>query len=112
MNRKKNNRYLKIVEWSDEDDCYVGTAPGLMIGGVHGKNEKEVFAELCQAVDEAIALFEKEGRPLPPATADKIYSGKLLVRIPAVLHKALAIKALQEGESVNKFIRHELERAI
>ena len=33
---KASDRYLKIVEWSDEDGCYVGTCPGLMLGGVHG----------------------------------------------------------------------------
>lgn len=25
---KKSDRYLKIVEWSEEDQCYVGTCPG------------------------------------------------------------------------------------
>ena len=25
---KKSNRYLKIVEWSKEDQCYVGPAAG------------------------------------------------------------------------------------
>ena len=29
---KKSDRYLKIVEWSEEDQCYVGTCPGLMLG--------------------------------------------------------------------------------
>ena len=33
---KKRDRYLKMVEWSEEDRCYVGTCPGLMLGGVHG----------------------------------------------------------------------------
>jgi hypothetical protein len=26
-------RYVKIVEWSDEDQCYVGSSPGLIFGG-------------------------------------------------------------------------------
>ena len=50
-------RYLKIIEWSEEDNCYVGSAPGLMYGGCHGQDEKEVFAELCQIVDEVIDLY-------------------------------------------------------
>ncbi len=33
---KDSARYAKIVEWSDEDQCYVGTAPGLISGGCHG----------------------------------------------------------------------------
>ena len=49
-------RYAKIVEWSDEDQCFVGSAPGLIYGGCHGQDERQVFDELCQIVDEAIAL--------------------------------------------------------
>ncbi len=109
MTKKISDRYLKVVEWSDEDGCYVGTAPGLMIGGVHGKNQFKVFAELYQAVEETIRLLKREGRSLPMPTADKKCSGKILLRIPAELHKALTIRASQAGESINKLIQHELE---
>lgn len=61
-------RYLKIVEWSDEDDCFVGLCPGLIYGGCHGVDEVAVFAELCLAVEDAIELYLREGKPLPPAT--------------------------------------------
>ena len=27
---KDSARYVKIVEWSDEDHCYVGSSPGLV----------------------------------------------------------------------------------
>ena len=53
---KASARYAKIVEWSAEDNCYVGSAPGLILGGCHGDDEQVVFEELCQIVDEAIAL--------------------------------------------------------
>ncbi|MCP4352707.1 MAG: hypothetical protein GY795_45205 [Desulfobacterales bacterium] len=52
---------MKIVEWSEEDGCYVGTAPGLIYGGVHGDNEVEVYRELVEAVEEAIELYRQEG---------------------------------------------------
>lgn len=110
--KKNSDDYLKIVEWSEKDHCYVGTAPGLIIGGVHGKSQKKVFDELCEAVEEAIQILQKEGRPLPAATANKKYSGKIALRIPPQLHKTLAMKAFQDGESVNKLIQHELEEAI
>ena len=112
MSRKTSDDYLKIVEWSDEDACYVGTAPGLIIGGVHGKNQKRVFDELCEAVEEAIQILRKEGRPLPAATANRKYSGKIALRISPQLHKALTAKAFQAGKSVNKLIEHELQEAV
>ena len=62
---KARARYVKIVEWSEEDQSYVGTCPDLFFGGCHGDDEEVVFAELCQIVDETIDLYEREGKPLP-----------------------------------------------
>ncbi len=100
---KPSDRYLKIVEWSDEDVCYVGTCPGLMLGGVHGDDEARVYAELCRIVEEWIAIHEQDGTPLPPATAGKDYSGKFVVRVGKELHRELAIHALRDGVSLNSY---------
>ena len=70
-------RYAKIVEWSEEGQCYVGSAPSLIFAGCHGEDEKAVFAELCQVVDEAIELYRKDGKPLPPATSGGDYANRL-----------------------------------
>ena len=32
---KDSANYVKIVEWSGADQCYVGSAPGLLYGGCH-----------------------------------------------------------------------------
>lgn len=63
---KDSARYAKIVEWSEEDQCYVGSAPGLIYGGCHGPDEQAVFAELCRVVEEAISLYKRDNKPLPP----------------------------------------------
>ena len=63
---KDSDRYAKIVAWSEEDQCYVGTSPGLVLGGVHGPDERAVFDELCRVVEEAVAIYRADGRPLPP----------------------------------------------
>ncbi len=68
---KDTARYAKVVEWSEEDQCYVGSAPGLVHGGCHGPDEKAVFAELCRVVEEAIALYKRDDKPLPPATSGR-----------------------------------------
>ncbi|MDZ7671204.1 MAG: hypothetical protein U5Q16_17945 [Gammaproteobacteria bacterium] len=66
---KDTTRYAKVVEWSDDDQCFIGSAPGLVIGGCHGDNEIEVFEELCRIVDEVVGIYRQDGKPLPPATA-------------------------------------------
>ena len=74
---KERAKYVKIIEWSDEEQCYIGSAPGLIYGGCHGDNEKEVFDNLCQIVEEAIALYKEEGKPLPPPTSGRDFANKL-----------------------------------
>ena len=74
---KDSARYAKIVEWSDEDQCYVGSAPGLILGGCHGPDEKKVFSELCEIVEEAIELYRKDSKPLPPPTAGRDFANKM-----------------------------------
>ncbi len=75
---KESARYVKIVEWSDEDNCYVGSSPGLVYGGCHGADEQKVFNELCAIVEEAIRLIHEQGKPLPPATSGKDLANKIL----------------------------------
>ena len=74
---KESARYVKIVEWSEEDSCYVGSSPGLVYGGCHGDDEQKVFHELCDIVEEAIQLIHSEGKPLPPATSGKDLANKI-----------------------------------
>ncbi len=74
---KESAHYVKIVEWSDEDQCYVGSSPGLVYAGCHGDNERAVFDELCKIVEEAIALYRADGKPLPPPTSGRDFANKM-----------------------------------
>ena len=74
---KDGARYVKIVEWSEEDQCYVGSCPGLLYGGAHGDDEVKVFEELCQIVEEVLEIYRADGRPLPPMTSGRDLANKL-----------------------------------
>ena len=80
---KDSAHYVKIVEWSDQDQCYIGTSPGLMDGGCHGDDEKAVYAELCDIVEEVIDLYRQDGKPLPPPTAGNGRAEKVFERYVA-----------------------------
>jgi predicted RNase H-like HicB family nuclease len=67
----KGDKYAKVVEWSDEDGCFIGSCPELFYGGCHGANAKRVFAELCAIVEETIRLYEEDGKPLPAAMSGR-----------------------------------------
>jgi predicted RNase H-like HicB family nuclease len=62
----RNDKYARVVEWSDEDACFIGSCPELFYGGCHGPEARAVFAELCDLVEETLELYQREGRPLPP----------------------------------------------
>jgi hypothetical protein len=74
---KDSARYVKIVEWSEEDQCYVGSSPGLVLGGCHDPDEKAVFDELCEIGEEAVSLYRKDGKPLPPPTSGRDLANKM-----------------------------------
>ncbi len=63
---KTSDRYHKWVEWSDEDEAYLGKCPDL-ITAIHGDDPKKVYADLCEVVEDVIAHFESQGRSLPAA---------------------------------------------
>jgi len=108
--RKKSDAYLKVVEWSEQDRCYIGTCPGLMFGGVHGESERAVYDELCQVVDEWVEQAREDGVTLPEPTANRKYSGRFVLRVSQDTHKALWIRAAQRGESLNSYCKRVLEK--
>jgi hypothetical protein len=57
-----------VVAWSDDDQCFVGTALGLIDGGCHGEDEVAVLEELTRIVEDVIAIYERDGLALPPST--------------------------------------------
>lgn len=101
--KQRAARFVKFVEWSDEDQIFIGRCPTLFMGGCHGADEAKVYAELCQIVEEWIEILETDGHPLPEAPDKKEFSGKFVLRVEPALHRRLALKALASGESLNSY---------
>ena len=64
-------KYVKLIEWSDEDQCFIGSCPELFYGGCHGNDPRAVFDDLCQIVDETVDLYRRNGKPLPEPLSGK-----------------------------------------
>ena len=62
---KTSDQYHKWVEWSEEDQTYLGKCPDL-ITGIHGDDPLQVYADLCDVAEDVVRHFESNGRPLPP----------------------------------------------
>src|SRR5438445_13131807 len=93
-------RYAKFVEWSDEDKCFIGRCPELMLGGVHGHDEAKVYRELCAAVEEMVELIHADGHDMPHPPGTKWFTGKLALRVEPATQRTLTAKALPAGETL------------
>ena len=64
---KAQDRYLTFVQWSEQDQVYVGYCPDLFpAGGVcHGATAPEAYARLCEIVEDTVKTAEAESIPLP-----------------------------------------------
>jgi len=68
---KEADKYVKLVEWSDQNQCFIGSCPQLFYGGCHGNEPRAVFDELCQIVEEMIEIYKQDGKTLPPPLSGK-----------------------------------------
>lgn len=107
---KDRDTYVKFVQWSDEDQCYVGLCPELFYGGVHGDDEAKVYADLCNRVDEIIEL-RKDDNTLPEPQKREM-SGVFTFRVGKELHQSLFMKSVMEGKSINELAKKAVEKGL
>ncbi len=87
ISMKDSARYLKIVEWSEDDQCFIGQCPGLIGPCCHGDDETRVYAELCQIVEEWLDILKRDHKPLPPPTVNRNLADKILNLVqPTIAH--------------------------
>ena len=60
---KTSDRYHKWVEWNEEDSTYTAQHSDL-ITGIHGDDSVKLSAKLEQTLEDVIAHFKEENRPL------------------------------------------------
>jgi predicted HicB family RNase H-like nuclease len=104
-------QYLKVVEWSDEDNCYIGSAPPMIGQCCHAPTEAAVLRQLQAIVEEWVETLLRDGKPLPQPAAGRTFSGKFLVRVTPETHQKVALKAMSRGKSLNQFIAETLALA-
>ena len=73
---------IKIVEWSEEDQSYIGYCPGVIGPCCHGDDEVEVFRSLCEIVDEWLETYRRDNR---------LYGGMCGKRLIGVLRNQLPL---------------------
>jgi len=107
---KLSARCTRLIEWSDEDGCYIGSAVPLVGQCCHGKTPVEVATQLEEIVADLCADVAAGKIPMP--VFDGQYSGKFMVRVSPDLHRTAALKAQARRErSLNKFVADAIANA-
>ncbi|MBI5427790.1 MAG: toxin-antitoxin system HicB family antitoxin [Nitrospinae bacterium] len=109
--KKKKFKYLVTIAWSEEDQAYVATAPELPGCATHGSSMNEASKNIEDAIDTWLRGAKESGYPIPEPVATKTYSGKFIARIDPRLHRQLAMKSIEQGKSLNRFVEEILKEA-
>ena len=110
--KKKEHKYAVRISWSPADGAYVAEVPELVGCATHGASFEEAARNAEDAIESWMMGAKAAGNPIPEPIATKKYSGKFIARIQPQIHRALAIKAENNGKSLNRLVEEILERAV
>ncbi|HRQ42192.1 MAG TPA: toxin-antitoxin system HicB family antitoxin [Chloroflexota bacterium] len=69
-----------------------------------GETVEEAIQNGLDALQETIAALESLNLPVPEPGSGGSYSGKFIQRVPKSMHARLAMRAKQEGVSMNSLV--------
>jgi len=102
------NHYTYRVTWSQEDGEHVGLCAEFPSLSWLAPTPEKALAGIRRVVDEVVADMQATGEPIPDALAEKQYSGRFMVRVPSLVHRALATEAAEQGVSINRLVSAKL----
>jgi len=102
--------YTYTVRWSEEDSAFVGRVAEFPSLAAHGHTLEAALAEIKFVVSEVLKDLTTSGEEIPEPFGKRKFSGKFVVRVPESVHRKLAIRATEEGVSLNQLVNSKLER--
>jgi len=98
------NKQAVSIKWSDEDNGFIATIPGIQGLSAFGETREKALSELNIASGVYFESLKKAGRQLPDEEKIIPYSGQIRLRMPKSLHADLSDWAKDEGVSLNTYI--------
>lgn len=66
---ENNLKYRILIQWSDEDNCYLVALPDfpseIQTWVTHGETYEEALRHGLEVMEELILIAQDEGKPLP-----------------------------------------------
>jgi len=104
----QNDRYTYRVTWSEDDQEYVGLCVEFPSLSWLAKTPEAALQGIRKIVNDAVTDMRDNGETPPSPLSAKNFSGRFIVRLPPEVHRDLAIKAAEEGISLNRLISSKL----
>ena len=102
------NHYTYRVTWSAEDKEHLGLCAEFPSLSWLAPSPEEALAGIRRVVADVVDDMQASGEAVPDALAEKTYSGRFVVRIPSLVHRALATEAAEQGVSINRLVSAKL----
>lgn len=102
------NHYTYRVTWSQEDGEHVGLCAEFPSLSWLAPTPEKALAGIRRIVGEVVGDLQANGENIPEAIAEKQYSGRFMVRVPSLVHRALATEAAEQGVSINRLVSAKL----
>ena len=102
------SHYTYRVTWSPEDNEHLGLCTEFPSLSWLGCTTEEALKGIQQLVGDIVIDMQANGEPIPTPLAEKNYSGEFRVRIPSIVHRALAMQAAEQGVSLNRLASAKL----
>ena len=106
----KNDHYTYRVTWSEEDNEYIGLCAEFSSLSWLSITPEAALKGIRKVVADVIEDMRNRGETIPEPLANRHYSGKFMVRVPPEVHRDLAIKAAEDGVSLNRLASAKLSR--
>lgn len=104
----KATDYQYSTGWSEYDEAYIAHVAEFPSLGAHGNTIESALAEIQKVVRLVLKDLSENGEEIPKPFGKRKFTGKINVRMPEDLHRALAIQAAQQGVSLNQLITLKL----
>ncbi|GMR06332.1 MAG: hypothetical protein BMS9Abin26_1920 [Gammaproteobacteria bacterium] len=104
----ESDKYTYRVLWSDEDEEFVGLCAEFPSLSWLTSSPEKALEGIRGVVKDCVTDMEKNKEELPVPISSRKYSGKFMVRVPAEVHRHLAIEAAESGVSLNRIASAKL----
>ncbi|AKA38620.1 type II toxin-antitoxin system HicB family antitoxin [Yersinia ruckeri] len=96
--------YTYRITWSEEDAEFIGLCAEFPSLSWLAPSRVQALDGITALVADVLAEMGRVGETPPEPLSEKQFSGKLVLRMPPDQHRRLAISAIEEGISLNRYL--------